>query len=123
MVLLRVVDVPSTASIAGAIAAPARSTETPEQELTRAASEAEAYLERVAQPLRQKGIDIICLVMRGVAGEVIVAYAQNELVDLIAIATRGRSGLGRAIFGSVADFVLRESGRPILLIKPQENKE
>ena len=38
---------------------------------------------------------------------------------LIALVTHGRSGLGRLVFGSVADVVVRRSGLPILLIKPK----
>ena len=79
-----------------------------------------AYLEEVAEPLRENGLDVACVVLHGVAGDVIVSYAQNEPVDLIALATHGHSGLGRIVFGSVADHVLRESGLPILVIKPQE---
>ena len=47
---------------------------------------------------------------------------QENEVDLIAIATHGRSGLGRAIIGSVADYVVRQSGIPILLIRPSKSQ-
>jgi nucleotide-binding universal stress UspA family protein len=49
-------------------------------------------------------------------------YAQDNAIDLICIATHGRSGLGRVVFGSVADIVLRKSGLPILVIKPKETE-
>ena len=40
-------------------------------------------------------------------------------VDLIAIATHGRSGLGRVVLGSVADSVIRRSADvPCLVIRP-----
>ncbi|NOQ17774.1 MAG: universal stress protein, partial [Dehalococcoidales bacterium] len=35
----------------------------------------------------------------------------------------GHSGLGRLIFGSVADFVLRQSELPILVRKPKETRK
>jgi nucleotide-binding universal stress UspA family protein len=54
-------------------------------------------------------------------GEAIVDYAEGHEIDLIAIATHGRSGLGRLVFGSVADFVLREAGLPILVVKPKKS--
>jgi len=54
-------------------------------------------------------------------GEAIVSYANENNISLIAIATHGRSGLGRLVFGSVADFVLRETGLPILVIKPKKS--
>jgi len=41
----------------------------------------------------------------------------------IAIATHGRRGLERGVFGSVADYVLRESGLPMVVVRPQERKD
>ena len=82
-------------------------------------ADALSYLEQVAAPMKEKGLDIISLALPGVAAEAILSYAHNNGVGLIAIATHGRSGLGRAVFGSVADHVLRESGLPILLIRPK----
>jgi nucleotide-binding universal stress UspA family protein len=84
--------------------------------------EAKAYLEGLAQPLRDKGLNVQCVTLRGLqVGEAIVSYADESNISLIAIATHGRSGLGRLVFGSVADFVLRETGLPILVIKPKKN--
>ena len=87
-----------------------------------ALNSAKDYLERLANPLREKGIQTETVAMMGRAGETVLNYANNNNVSLIAIATHGRSGLGRAVFGSVADQVLRESGLPILLIRPQEEE-
>lgn len=92
-----------------------------EQQIERDETEAKAYLGGLAQPLRQKGLDVECVTLRGLqVGGAIVDYADGHEVDLIAIATHGRSGLKRLVFGSVAGFVLRKSGLPILLIKPKE---
>jgi nucleotide-binding universal stress UspA family protein len=91
-------------------------------QIQREQNEAKAYLESMAQPLRAKGLDVECVTLQGLPGEEIIAYAKENQVGLIAIATHGRSGLGRLTFGSVADFVLRESGLPILLIKPRETE-
>jgi nucleotide-binding universal stress UspA family protein len=123
VVLLQAFTISSTVAAAGAQAAPAVSPDLIQEETQRLEAEAKAYLEEVATPLREKGMDVVCITLQGIAGEVIVSYAQNENVDLIALATHGHSGLGRVIFGSVADHVLRESGLPILVIKPQEAEE
>ncbi len=120
VVLLQSYTVPSSIAAAGAQAAPAASTDVVQEEASRLAAEAGDYLEKTAAPLREKGLEVTCAVLQGTAGEVIVGYAQNEAVGLVALATHGHSGLGRAIFGSVADHVLRESGLPILMIKPRE---
>ena len=82
-------------------------------------NEATAYLENAAQSLRGKKLAAETVILQGAAGDAIVSYANENNIGLIAIATHGRSGLGRAVFGSVADYVLRKSGLPILVIKPQ----
>lgn len=47
----------------------------------------------------------------------ILDAARAEDVNLIVMATHGRSGLGRAILGSVAEAVVRHAGVPVLLIR------
>ena len=48
----------------------------------------------------------------------ILATAERERVDLIAIATHGYTGVKRAILGSVTDKVLRGARWPLLLERP-----
>lgn len=81
--------------------------------------EAKDYLESVAESLQPRGLKAECVVLEGPVGETIVRYAGESGMDLIAIATHGRSGLRRAVFGSVADYVLRHSRLPVLSIRPQ----
>jgi nucleotide-binding universal stress UspA family protein len=50
----------------------------------------------------------------------IVDYAEVNDVDLIAMSTHGRTGVGRWVFGSVASRVLRGTTKPILLVRPPE---
>jgi nucleotide-binding universal stress UspA family protein len=77
------------------------------------------YLEQIALKLREeRQLLAECVTMPGSPGEAIVGYAETNDVDLISIATHGRSGLGRAVFGSVADYILRRSSTPVLLIRP-----
>jgi hypothetical protein len=52
--------------------------------------------------------------------EVIIRCARDNQVDLTAMATHGRGGLQNPLFGSVAQHVLRESGLPLLLIRPKD---
>jgi len=95
----------------------------PTEEIRREENEAEAYLERVARSLREKGLDVECVtVLAAQPGEAIVRYANSSDVDLLAIATHGRSGLRRLVVGSVGGFVLRNSGLPMLVIRPKEGK-
>jgi nucleotide-binding universal stress UspA family protein len=49
--------------------------------------------------------------------DIIVDYANRNNIDLIAIVTHGRRGLGRILFGSVAEYVVKHSKLPVLLVK------
>ena len=81
--------------------------------------EANNYLTAIAERLLAKyQLKAECISLIGPAGQTIVDYASNNQINLIAIATHGRTGPGRAIFGSVAEYVLRHSRLPILLIRP-----
>ena len=87
-----------------------------------AEDEARDYLEEVAQPMREKGLDVECATVQAgheKIGEVIVRYAENHDMQLVSIATHGEGGFKRLAFGSVADYVLRNLGRPLLLIRPE----
>jgi len=124
LVLFQVVPEPVAFSpgIPGAGAAPIQ-TDAMLKEAKNALDEAREYLEKIAAPLRKKGIKVDAVSSLGSAGEAILSYADSNKVNLIAIATHGRRGLERGVFGSVADYVLRESGLPMLVIRPQERKD
>lgn len=83
--------------------------------------QATSYLEEKAQSLKSKKIKVATTVIQGDPAQAIINYAEDSNVDLIALSTRGHSGLGRAVFGSVADYVLRQSKLPVLVIKPKES--
>lgn len=75
------------------------------------------YLERVATDLRARGLNVKVETPEGPAAEVIVARAKELKVGMIFMSTHGRSGLGRVVFGSVADSVLRQAETPVLLVR------
>ncbi len=56
-------------------------------------------------------------VEEGDPASVIVDVAQEENVDLIAMSTHGRSGLGRWVMGSVTEKVLRHAPCPVLTVR------
>jgi nucleotide-binding universal stress UspA family protein len=90
-----------------------------EKQIKKEEEEAKKYLDTVAaQILAQKGLKADCAAVLGVAGEAIVKYTEENNIDLITLATHGRSGPGRVILGSVADFVIRHARVPLLLIRP-----
>ncbi len=52
--------------------------------------------------------------------EAILGYARREKVDLIAIATHGRTGLARMVMGSVAGKLLEAGVAPLYLVRPAD---
>jgi nucleotide-binding universal stress UspA family protein len=49
----------------------------------------------------------------------ILDYVEANDVDLLVMATHGRTGLGRLMIGSVAERVVRQSPIPVFLVKPE----
>jgi nucleotide-binding universal stress UspA family protein len=77
------------------------------------------YLQGVVQRLASMKLHVEALVTNGTPEEVIVQYAQEHPeVLVIAMSTHGRSGVGRWLFGSVAEKVLHSSPVPVLLVRP-----
>jgi nucleotide-binding universal stress UspA family protein len=89
----------------------------PEQ-MKKEQKQAQAYLERVSERLREQGVTAEMVLLQGAPGDAIVSYAIDNNIGLIAMATHGRSGVGRALAGSVAEHVLRNSGLPLLVVRP-----
>jgi nucleotide-binding universal stress UspA family protein len=83
-------------------------------------SAATDYLGTLEQRLRQKGVEVSSEHPEGNASDVIVERAQALGVSLILMTTHGRSGIGRLVFGSTADAVLRHAACPVLLVRVHE---
>ncbi len=81
------------------------------------------YLHSIEQRLVAAGIKTQSQVRVGETAAEIVLYAQQEGMDLIALATHGRSGLQRWFYGSVAEKVLHTTHTPLLLIRPTDEQE
>jgi nucleotide-binding universal stress UspA family protein len=80
-------------------------------------AEARAYLEPLAAALAAKGVRVQSVARHGEPVREILAAAREVGADLIAMTTHGRSGLGRLLFGSVAEAVLRQADIPVFLLK------
>jgi len=78
---------------------------------------AEQELEAVAQRLRAQGLSVETHVPYGTAAASILRVAAETGADAIVMCTHGRTGLGRVVYGSVADAVLRGSRVPVLLVR------
>lgn len=77
------------------------------------------YLKKTAGSLRSQGINVENQTLVGLPGPSIISYASESGSDLIALVTHGHSGLRNVLLGSVAEYVVRESGLPILMIRPR----
>jgi nucleotide-binding universal stress UspA family protein len=88
-----------------------------QQLIDQVTKDAELYLAGLRGEFRGKGIQVQTLVAFGLVVATILDVAQRESVDLIAMASHGRSGFSRVFYGSVAAGVLHGVDRPLLLIR------
>lgn len=68
-------------------------------------------------------VKFIPAVRTGHAPEEICRFAEEEGVDLVVIATHGRTGLRHIVLGSIAEKTVRLSNIPVLTVKPREIRE
>ena len=80
-------------------------------------------LDQVAATLNSQGISTSVTVEEGKPAEFIVAEAEKQQDTLIAMATHGRSGVGRWVMGSVTDKVLHATLEPMLVVRATEQGE
>ncbi len=81
--------------------------------------EAEEYLKQLVDHCLADGLVARYRVKYGSVVQTILEIADAENVDLIAMASHGRTGLSRVFYGSVAAGVLHRIDRPLLLIRSQ----
>jgi nucleotide-binding universal stress UspA family protein len=86
-------------------------------------TQAQAYLDRLAVGLRSDGMRVQTAAVIDLPATVILNYAHEHAVDLIALETHGRTGLARWLVGGVADKVIRSATVPVLLLRPQDSGE
>ena len=80
-------------------------------------AEAENYLRDMVGRARYDGARVESIVLHGIVAETLAEFATKNGVDLIIIATHGRSGVSRWVWGSVADRILRSSCVPVLMVR------
>lgn len=90
-----------------------------QQETARCKQVSVDYLADVQRRLKANGIEAETDVVVGKASDEVVNYANKNPADLIVMATHGRSGLSRLVYGSVALNILVGVSNPIFLIKPK----
>lgn len=84
---------------------------------------AERELPKISECEECEGLNVEEVIAHGDAASEIVRVAKERDVDLIIISTHGRTGLGRLIFGSTAESVVRHAPCPVLVVKPPHEEE
>jgi nucleotide-binding universal stress UspA family protein len=84
------------------------------------AAQQKAYLNGLVAQAGADGLRASSQLLRGDVAETILRHVEEAGVDLIVMCTHGRSGLGRWVYGSIADRVLRHAPVPVLLVRAQE---
>ncbi len=105
--------VPLEGTVVGGVTAP-----DPEVEQRRHAA-AEIELAETARDVVAEEVDLHLDIRHGDPAEEILAAAEDLGADLVVIATHGRSGLKRLLFGSVAEAVVRRAACPVVTIRAQ----
>ena len=83
---------------------------------------AERYMKQKEHELLSQGMKADYHVVAGHPYESIMKFVRKEKVDLVVMTTHGKSGLKRAVLGSVADKIVRDPRVPVLVIRPKSRK-
>jgi nucleotide-binding universal stress UspA family protein len=75
------------------------------------------YLDEKARELRDRGVEASTLLRYGEAGPTILAVAEEEDCDLIAMSTHGHRGIMDVLLGSAASQVRHAARVPVLLLR------
>lgn len=81
---------------------------------------AQTYLEKIAQPLQERGLNVRTQVKPGDPRETIPLVAETEKVALIVLASHGHTGWQRWLLGSVAESVARLAPCPVWVVRCAE---
>ena len=90
------------------------------QERNRMREEIETYLTSIQQELQKNDIITVILIDQGSVVSTIISTAENENVDLIAMAGHGISGINGTFNGSVAAGLLQCMNRPLLIVRSHQ---
>lgn len=86
------------------------------EEESRRAS-AEEMMERYRAEAADRSVAVQTIVTVGSPARRILETVENESVDHVVMGSRGRSGVGRVLFGSVAETVTRRSPVPVTIVR------
>lgn len=76
------------------------------------------YLTPHLERLQEQGLRVSAAVAFGDAAASIIRFARTHDIDVIVMATHGRTGLAHLLYGSVAERVVASGVAPVLLVRP-----
>lgn len=121
--LARVVDTPSAYAMLSRHIEVAATGDVLDEIIQSMTREATQYLDGVADDLTGRGLDVRKIVLDGYPGEELIAYERQGHFQLVVMATAGRSGVSRIVFGSVAERMLKMGRTPVMMVRPPESTE
>lgn len=83
-------------------------------------TDAKATLDRIAESLRNEGVEVEIALVHGPAAQTIQDTAKSD--DLIVMTSHGRSGFRRWLIGSVAEKLVRTAPCPVILVRAPEQE-
>jgi len=102
---------------------PGKETISREQKLIKRAN---VYVEKLGARLKEQGLRVKAVfndVLPSEEAAEIIKLSEEGKFSMVAMATHGRSGVGRWVFGSNANKVLNEGSTPLLLVRPAKSKK
>lgn len=85
--------------------------------------DAKQQLEEALSKIKNDGVEIITDIRKGIDFEEINNYCSHQNIDVIIIATHGRTGILHTLLGSVAEKVIKYSKCPVLVVTPPEKEK
>jgi len=86
--------------------------------MTTLIDQATTHLQAAADRLARTGIRLETARLEGLTTAALLDYERSASIDLVTMCGKGRTGLPRLLFGSVADRLLREGNAPVLRVRP-----
>jgi len=83
---------------------------------------AKELLNEIVDSVREKGLDTEGILLSGEPFVEIIKCAREREVDLIVMATHGRTGIEHLLLGSVTEKVLRKSPCPVMVVRRPDHK-
>jgi len=83
----------------------------------------EETTEAIAERAREAGLEATAAVTTGFPGVGLLKYVEDESIDLVAMGTRGRTGVERLLLGSTTERTIRRSPVPVLSVPPADRGE